>query len=391
MSIQTAAVVGGGVAGLTVAALLAQRGVSVRLFEQAAAITEVGAGIQISPNGTAVLRAMGLGAELAQCAVTGRAVELRRARDGRLVTHLALDPYDCAGQGSFYFFHRADLVAMLAQHARDSGVQIITDRRAVAVSPGAPAMITFDNGTTFAADLTIGADGVKSIVRGALGAAAPATFTGQVAWRAVIPAEGGAAPVAQVFMGPGRHLVSYPLRAGQSRNIVAVEERREWVAEGWHHSDSPDTVRAAFAGFGGPVPGWLAQVSDVYLWGLFRHPVASQWWGAGGAILGDAAHPTLPFMAQGANMALEDAWVLARAVTHGVDLDAALQSYQAARRARVVSIVDAATTNARLYHLQGAAAVAAHTALRVGGMIAPDAALKRYRWIYNYDVTQPDA
>ncbi|SDW47856.1 FAD-dependent monooxygenase [Roseicitreum antarcticum] len=445
MRIKTAVVLGGGVAGLAAATLLSQRGVAVRLLEQAPAITEVGAGLQISPNGVAVLRAMGLGGQVAARAVCARAVELRRAADGGLVTRLDLSAYDrarpdaargaaapgkavlntrassgfalgdagpddagssdagrsdagrsetgrseTAGQGGFYFFHRADLVAMLADHARAAGVEIVLNACAVSVTPGAPATVQLADGTTEQADLVVGADGLRSVTRAAVGPAAPAAFTGQVAWRAVVPASAGdAAPVAQVFMGPGRHLVSYPLRGGQQRNIVAVEERQGWTAEGWHQSDSAANLCAAFAGFGGPVPGWLAQVTQVHLWGLFRHPVAPCWGAEGVAILGDAAHPTLPFMAQGANMALEDAWVLAGALAGALTWGEGVAAFQVARRARVVRVVDAATTNARLYHLRGPVALAAHAALRLGGTLAPGAALRRYDWIYGHDVTAP--
>jgi salicylate hydroxylase len=188
-------------------------------------------------------------------------------------------------------------------------------------------------------------------------------------------------------MGPGRHLVSYPLRGGTLRNIVAVEERKAWAAEGWNHRDDPAHLRAAFAEFGGPVPGWLAQVQEVYLWGLFRHKVAEMWHRAGAAILGDAAHPTLPFMAQGANMALEDAYALVRALERGASLADALAAWQNARRPRVLRVIDAANRNARNYHLRGPLAVAAHLALQAADRITPNAGLRQFRWIYDHDVT----
>ncbi len=136
-------------------------------------------------------------------------------------------------------------------------------------------------------------------------------------------------------MGPGRHLVSYPLRGGNLRNIVAVEERNRWAEESWSLRDDPMDLRLAFEGFSPRVRGWLDQVQDVHLWGLFRHPVAATWTrllprGAV-AILGDAAHPTLPFLAQGAAMGLEDAWVLADRLSR-LPLDQALAAYQAPRR-----------------------------------------------------------
>ncbi|NCU21283.1 hypothetical protein EOM89_11310, partial [Candidatus Falkowbacteria bacterium] len=211
-------------------------------------------------------------------------------------------------------------------------------------------------------------------------------FTHQVAWRALIPAEPGARPVAQVFVAPGRHLVSYPLQGGL-RNIVAVEERRRWVEESWSLRDDPRALRAAFEGFCPQVQGWLAQVEQPWLWGLFRHAVAARWQGDGAVILGDAAHPTLPFLAQGAVMAIEDAWVLAESLARHDSDTAALAAYQAARAPRCRQIVEAANRNARNYHLSGAARVVAHLGLRGLGLVAPGRLLAQYDWVYDHDVT----
>ncbi len=357
-------VAGGGIAGLAVAQALAARGAQVVLHEQAAEISEVGAGLQISPNGMRVIDALGLGAALRAVSVTADGVILRDGASGRAVTRLDLT----RAKGDYLLVHRARLVDVLEAGARGAGVDIRLGSR---IGP--------DTGGGF----TIGADGLHSAFRAALNGAEQPFFTGQVAWRAVI-ADPEAAPVTEVFMGPGRHLVSYPLADGL-RNIVAVEEREDWAEEGWHHAGNPEELRAAFAGFGGPVPDWLARVQAAGLWGLFRHPVAANWHGDAMAIIGDAAHPTLPFLAQGANLALEDAWSLARALSSGDD---ALPAWQAARRPRVIRAIDAATANARNYHLGGIGRIVAHGALRVLGRVAPDAMLRRFDWLYGHDVTK---
>jgi salicylate hydroxylase len=380
-------VVGGGIAGLAAAALMAQRGARVEVLERAGAISEVGAGLQISPNGAVVLRAMGLGAALERAGVRAHAVTLRDGPSGRRVTRL-----DLAGARAgreYFLMHRADLIGLLAEAARAAGVVVSTTREVTGIDAFAPAVNLGD--TPRRADLVIGADGLRSMTRAALNGRAVPFFTHQVAWRALIPeAPGAARPEVQVFLGPGRHLVSYPLRGGALRNIVAVEERHDWADEGWHHRDSPENLRAAFAEFGGPVPDWLARVDEVHLWGLFRHPVAARWHDAGRlAILGDAAHPTLPFLAQGANMALEDAWSLAAALeAGGGDRAAALAAWQGARAPRVRRIVEAANRNARAYHLRGPMRGVAHLGLRLGGAFAPGLALSRFDWLYGYDVTR---
>lgn len=380
-----AIVVGAGIAGLSAATALARRGARVRVVEQAPALGEVGAGLQISPNGTAVLDALGLGPLLARHAMAGEGAILREGRGGGRLLRLDIAAPAAAGQRG-WLFHRADLVALLAEGARAAGVVIEPGRRVRAVDPGARPEVAFAGGTRVAADLVVGADGLHSAVRAALGPAPAARFTGQVAWRALIPGEPGAPAVAEVFLGPGRHLVSYPLRGGRLRNIVAVEERAAWAAEGWHHRDDPAALRRAFRHFGGPVPRWLAAVSEVHLWGLFRHPVA-QCWGAGGvAILGDAAHPTLPFLAQGACMALEDAWVLSHALATAPDREAGLAAYQRAREGRVRRVVAAASANARAYHLRGPLRIAGHLGLRLADRLAPAALRERFDWLYGHDV-----
>mgnify|MGYP005846739185 CR=1 FL=1 len=383
------AVLGAGVAGLAVAQALALRGARVTVYEQAEQLAEVGAGLQVTPNGAAVLRALGLGERLAAAGVAAAGVELRDGRDGRLVARLP----PRAEPGGYRFVHRADLIDILADGARAAGVQLrlmqrITEARPV---PEGLRLVTAQ-GAEFAAGLVIGADGLHSVVRAALNGPARPAFTGQVAWRATIPDSPGAPPVAEVHMGPGRHLVTYPLRGGTLRNLVAVEERRTWVEESWSLRDDSPALAFAFEGFGPRVRDWIGRVETVWLWGLFRHPVASRWFSTGpgdtgAAILGDAAHPTLPFLAQGANMALEDAWVLAASLAGHDTAAAALAAYQQARAARAARIVAAASRNAWAFHLRGPVRDAAHLGLRTLGALAPGALAARFDWLYGHDVT----
>ena len=378
-------VIGGGVAGLAAAAALLQHGARVTVLEQATGFEDVGAGVQISPNGARVLAALGQGAALAQAALRSTSVVLRDGRGGSEVLRLPL-PQDGPG---FHLIHRADLVSLL--EAACAGFVVRFGAKVTQTHLDGPRpSVTLAGGARLSADLLLGADGLHSVLRPALNPAqtnAP-FFTGQVAWRALIPCAADARAEAQVFMGPGRHLVSYPLRGGRLRNLVAIEERAAWAQEGWTHADDPAHLRTAFAGFGGPVPGWLAQVTQPWLWGLFRHDVAAQWHRGHAAILGDAAHPTLPFMAQGANLALEDAFVLARELVRAQDIPTALAAYQQARRARVIRVVAAANRNARNYHLRAPVAQIAHLALRLAGHVAPQAPLRKFAWIYDHDVTE---
>ncbi|MBS0564994.1 MAG: FAD-dependent monooxygenase [Proteobacteria bacterium] len=376
-------VLGAGIAGLAAAAALAGRGAQVRVLEQAPAIREVGAGLQITPNGMAVLGALGLGAAAAEAGQAAEAVELIDGETGQIVTRI--DLLALAPRGGFRFFHRADLIGLLEGAARGAGVAIGLGQRVSEVSlDPAPSCLVGERRVE--AGLLVGADGLHSLVRAALNGPAAPFFTRQVAWRATLPAEGPIAAVARVFMGQGRHLVTYPLRGGTLRNIVAVEERQRWAEESWSLTDDPLALRIAFQDFIPEVRAWLDRIERPNLWGLFRHPVAARWHGQGAAILGDAAHPTLPFLAQGANLALEDAWLLAAELDRR-PLPEALAAWQAARAPRAARVIAAANANARNYHLGGVRRTLAHAGLRLLGRVAPGAAGERFRWVYGHDVT----
>lgn len=392
-------IVGAGVAGLATAATLGRAGARVLVVEQSPSIQEVGAGLQISPNGAVVLRALGLGKALGLRASPSQAVELRDGPTDRLVARLDLG---ARGPGMVsHVIHRADLIEILADAAMTAGVQIKLGARVATVDLGPEgARLRLMDGTEIAPDLLIGADGLRSAVRQAVDGPSKPFFTGQVAWRALIACNAGAPAQAEVHMGAGRHLVTYPLARAGMRNLIAVQERAQWVQEDWALRDDPANLRRAFDDFGPRVRGWLEAVQQPGLWGLFRHEVAQNWvWSApcapsrGAVILGDAAHATLPFLAQGANMALEDAYVLARCLG-GIgdrprDLDDALRAFEAARRPRCARIVAASTSAARIYHLGTPLRGVVHMGMRIASRAMPGAILGRYDWIHRHDVTAP--
>ncbi|MEZ5716010.1 MAG: FAD-dependent oxidoreductase [Paracoccaceae bacterium] len=386
-----AIVIGGGIGGLAAARALALRGAHVTVLEQAPEIAEVGAGLQVSPNAVAVLRGLGLDKRLEPAgAVRAEAVRLVDYR-GSDVVRLGLGSLD---NRDYFFIHRADLIGLLEAGAREAGVELELGAKVARVEDGSDSggpVAVLEQGGERRADLIVGADGLHSVLRPALNGAATPFFTGQVAWRAVIPNSMARGPEAMVHMGPGRHLVCYPIRGGALVNLVAVQERRGWIEEGWNRRDDPKALRAAFADFAPRVQEMLARVEEVYLWGLFRHEVAAHWHGRAVAILGDAAHPTLPFMAQGAAMAMEDAWVLAASLSGAESVEVGLRLYQARRERRAARVINTATDNAWKYHLKfPPLRFAAHGVMRLGARVFPEKMLHQFDWLYGHDVTRGD-
>ncbi|MBO9435339.1 FAD-dependent monooxygenase [Ruegeria sp. R13_0] len=373
-------VVGGGIGGLAAALALRQCGAQVTVLEQAPALTEVGAGLQISANGMCVLRALGVAGDQPEVAQLSYGTILRDYRKGRVISRI---PAPAAGPT--FYYHRADLLELLRQASEDAGVDIRLRARVQTVHKHpSEAEILLDDGQRLRAECVIAADGGRSALRPILNGPEAPAFTHQIAWRATVPWEDRVErPQASLTMGPGRHVVTYPLRDQRLMNIVAIEERSDWQREGWRVEGDPDDLRARFADFGGPVRDILSKVEETHLWALFLRPVAKRWQNGRLALLGDAAHPTLPFMAQGACLALEDAWVLARSFDSQSGVRQALAAYESARQRRAQHVVAAASANARNFHLRGPMRLAAQAVLAAIG----PRLTRKYDWIYSYDPT----
>ena len=386
------AVVGAGIGGLAAAIALAQRRARVRVFEQAAALGEVGAGIQIAPNGVAVLEALGLRDAAEVRASLPQAVELVDHRAARPVARVPLGQAIVARHGRPYWhFHRADLLAVLKGGAAEAGVALALGEAVEAVEPARGRLRLRGGAEAGPFDAVVAADGVRSGLRAAHLDAAPARFTGHVAWRALVPAARAPAeflrPAARVTMAPGRHLVSYPLRGASLVNLVAIEERAAWAEEGWSLPGDPGQLRRAFAGWSGAAAALLAEVEACWLWGLFGHAPLAAWTTGRLALLGDACHPMLPFLAQGATLALEDAWVLAECLDLAADPREGLAAYEAARLARATRVQHAAARASRIYHLGPGVRAPVQAALAGLSAVAPSLLAGRFDWLFGHDVT----
>jgi salicylate hydroxylase len=344
------AVAGAGIGGLATALALQRAGFRPRVYEQSATLGDVGAGISISPNAAKGLAFLGLGRELAAAACVPPIQVTRHFRTGKpLLTIDRGDSLERYGE-QYYQMHRGDLHAMLlgAVHAHDrAAVRVAAGLRSAA--PGGEAAsdgveLELADGTREHVDLLIGADGLRSSVRAALFGDHPPEFSGYVAWRGLIPSAAVAHLAlgvgSSVSAGPGRLFVRYPVRAGLWLNYVAFARTGRWEAESWSQPGRIDEVREALHDFHPEVHEILAATPEgcCHKWGLFARRPLRRWARGAAVLLGDAAHPMMPWFGQGAACAIEDAVVLGRCCAASADLAMALRRYEAARVERVTMV-----------------------------------------------------
>lgn len=387
-----ALIAGGGIAGMAAALGFARAGWEVELFEQAETLGEVGAGLQLSPNACRVLDRLGVLPDVRARSSAPESAELRDGLTGQPIYRAELGAAAEARWGAPYLHaHRADLLDVLAGAAAGAGVRLTLGSTATgAVSRPDSAALHLEGGAIAEGDVVIGADGIRSRLRGVAGPVEGPRFTGQVAWRGLVPVgslpRGAVLSGATVWMGPGRHVVAYPVRNGALVNIVAVLEREDWAEEGWSLPGDPDELRAAFAGWAPPVPALLEAVRDCFLWGLFDRPEQVRWTRDRISLIGDAAHPMLPFLAQGAAMALEDGAALIRHLGRNPNVVAALHAYEEERWPRVVRVRQRSRANGRLFHRPpGLARSLTHGVIGAVGRNTPQLALAQFDWIYGHD------
>jgi salicylate hydroxylase len=379
---------GGGIGGLAAALALARTGWTVTLFEQAAELAEAGAAVQLSPNAVKALRWLGVEADLAPRAAAPEAIEVRRWRDDKLLSRSPLGATIAARHGAPYWHVlRSDLQAVLLTAASAAGVESRLGARVTGVeTTDTTATLVGESGPLATGDLLLAADGVRSTLRSILVRGAPARFTGQVAWRGLVPAGGlDHPPSVIVRVGPGRHFVSYRVRGGEAVNFVGVVEEDGWRAEGWSEPGERRDLAEAFAGWPAPVQAIIHACEQPFRWALLDRDPAPPWTRGRAVLLGDAAHPVLPFLAQGAALALEDAVVLARRLSDAGDVRAGLARYEAARAPRAARVSRASRRNAFAFHASGPAAWAGQTALSLVGRVAPSALSVSLDRLYGYD------
>lgn len=386
-------IAGGGIGGLTAAAALLQHGIDVDVYEQAPELKEVGAGIQISPNGNKVLDAIGVFQALRELSCDPERKEFRLWNTGRPWPMFSLGKTVIEQYGYPYLtVYRPDMHQALADRVRALKPDAIhLDCPAAGCEQDADgAELRLRDGRRARGDALIGADGVRSVVRRALWGDCDPEFSGMVAWRGLIPMEDLPehlrASVGSTWIGPGGHAVCYPLRRARFLNFVATIEGRQWTAAAGSEPGTTEECLADFQGWHEDVQTMIRACPRLLKWALARRDPIPAWTQGRISLLGDAAHATLPFLAQGAVHSLEDGLVLARCL-HGVDtagVAGALKRYEAARIDRTSRMVRGATANTERFHSRELATEAsAELYLQREWSASP--IRERYHWLYEYD------
>ncbi|MDR0359183.1 MAG: FAD-dependent monooxygenase [bacterium] len=381
------AVIGGGIGGLATAAFLDRAAIEVTVFEQAPVLTEVGAGLVVSPNAVRLVRRLGQFDRFRERAVALRVGwEFRRWQDGQVLFSQQLGT-ECERRygEQCYVTHRADLLDAVRAAVPQSSLRL--GHRLVSLRSPSPegVELTFADGTQATADVVVGADGLHTAVGQYVAQAGAPRFSEMCAYRCLVPARWAPAfalrPAQTLWLGPDHHLVHYPICGGEVVNVVAFAPARDWKVESWSAEGRIEDLRAEFAGWSDQLTALLAAADETGRWALLDRDPLPSWTQGPVALLGDAAHPMFPFFAQGAAQAIEDAVVIAGCLAEQcADPPAALERYERIRRPRATRLQELSRGRQESNHLPDGAAQRARDA-----SFASEDPLAHNGWIYGHD------
>jgi salicylate hydroxylase len=354
------AIVGGGLAGLAAAHALRTFGIKAEVFETAPALGEIGAAVNVSPQAVKALQAIGLGDKIAAVATASPGIYTRNMQTGEFLEFNDRRKNAARYGAPYYTFHRADLLNALASGLDQSAIHL-GHRLTGLEEPGDRTVLAFANGARVEAEIVIGADGVRSVVRQALYGGDNPSYTGQMVWRALLNggdvAQDVLEPTGHIqWVGPGCHLLAYYLRGKALVNIVTQQDTDKWVEEGWSTRGDPDEMRASFPNPEPRLEKLLSLVTECSKWGLFTRPLTQNWGRGRVELIGDAAHAMLPNAGQGACQAFEDAYILARWLEACPDPAEAFANFRRIRIPRVHGVQRLSLSNARFKHMRDGAA-----------------------------------
>lgn len=384
-------IAGGGIGGLSAAIALLQRGIDVEVYEQAGEMREIGAGIQISPNGCRALDTLGVFNDLRERSISASGKEIRLWSTGQTWELFSLGTEAIRKYGYPYMtVFRPDLLQVLGDRVRElKPTAIRLKSRAVDVRQDAcGAQLILEDGSTVNGDVVVGADGVHTKIRTALFGHDEVQYTGMTAWRALIPREllpeHLVRPVAVNWVGPGGHVVHYPVQGGKLINFVGTLEDQPWAGAPWNATSTHAECLEAFAGWHDDILAMIRNAPSLTKWALCLRPFLDTWTKGRVTLLGDACHATTPFLAQGAVSSIEDGVVLARCIEAlSSDVGSALRCYDEVRRPHAYRMVRGASENASRFHnpALGSADTAADFISREW---QSQAISERYDWLFNY-------
>ncbi len=383
-------IAGGGIGGLTAAVALDRENIEVQILERSSFTEESGAGIQLGPNATRILRRLGVLDALEAQMFRPEAVWLFDGRNGKKLATVPLGDLAEKRYGAPYIAaHRADLHEALRTVAADSAHVSLTPEFTVSdVHDGDGVTVTANDGGTRHGSALVGADGIWSTVRGWVAPCSNPSFTGATAFRSLVPRdtlpEPFSAPIVGLWLGPRTHLVHYPVRGGAAVNVVAVTEQGD-KQEGWNRSAEKDTVLANFARWGKTPLRLLDAAPTWRAWSLFAVPALPHWSRGATVLLGDAAHPVLPYLAQGAGLAIEDAAKLAVLLgAHRSQPSHAFSDYETSRRPRATRVQQASRRLGRAYHMGDGVLgeIFRNTRNVILGLRSETAILRGFDWLY---------